>query len=205
MTQHGSFPGRPRGRRARHQADVPEGEGYAPTPQDEREFPDLPPIRPRDARARDARAQGDWPGQQAQPGQYGQSGQYGQQDRSGYGGGYPAGGAGYVQSGPSPVNPGYGAGQPGGGQYDGYPGGGLAEGLAADRLEITIAPVAAALGGMTAADRAGGAGGTAGGDGDADWDAGGAAADRPRTVRISAVGGRWEGVELPLLGLADRL
>ena len=127
MTQHGSFPGRPRGRRARHQADVPEGEGYAPTPQDEREFPDLPPIRPRDARARDARAQGDWPGQQAQPGQYGQSGQYGQQDRSGYGGGYPAGGAGYVQSGPSPVNPGYGAGQPGGGQYDGYPGGGLAE------------------------------------------------------------------------------
>jgi tRNA threonylcarbamoyladenosine biosynthesis protein TsaE len=82
---------------------------------------------------------------------------------------------------------------------------GLAEGLAADRLEITIAPVAAALGGMSEADRAGGAGGTAGGDGDADWDDEGAAADRPRTVRISAVGGRWEGVELPLLGLADRL
>jgi hypothetical protein len=47
---------------------VPEGEGYAP-PQDEREFPDLAPIRPRDA-------------------------------RGGHGGGYPAAGAGYGQSGP---------------------------------------------------------------------------------------------------------
>jgi len=62
---------------------------------------------------------------------------------------------------------------------------GLAEGLSADRLEITIAPVVAAR--------------------DAAWDAEGAAADRPRTVRISAVGERWEGVELPLLGFADRL
>ena len=34
MTQHGSFPDRPRGRRARHGSDTPE-----------REFPDLPPIR----------------------------------------------------------------------------------------------------------------------------------------------------------------
>jgi hypothetical protein len=82
MTQHGSFPGRPRGRRARHQADVPEGEGYV-APQDEREFPDLSPIRPRDARPRDGRGPGDWPGQQAEPGQYGQQGQYGQPD--GYG------------------------------------------------------------------------------------------------------------------------
>jgi tRNA threonylcarbamoyladenosine biosynthesis protein TsaE len=65
---------------------------------------------------------------------------------------------------------------------------GLAEGLSADRLEIAITP-------------------TAGADGDADeaWDDEGAAADRPRTVRISAVGERWEGVELPLLDLADRL
>ena len=31
------------------------------------------------------------------------------------------------------------------------------------------------------------------------------AADTPRTVRISMVGARWEGVELPLAGLADRL
>ena len=77
MTQHGSFPGRPRGRRARHQADVPEGEGYAP-PQDEREFPDLSPIRPRDTGPRDGRAPGNWQGQQAQPGQYGQPGPGGQ-------------------------------------------------------------------------------------------------------------------------------
>jgi hypothetical protein len=38
VTQHGSFPDRPRGRRARHSNEVP---------QDEREFPDLPPIRDR--------------------------------------------------------------------------------------------------------------------------------------------------------------
>jgi len=38
VTQHGSFPDRPRGRRARHSDEVP---------QDEREFPDLPPIRER--------------------------------------------------------------------------------------------------------------------------------------------------------------
>ena len=110
MTQHGSFPGRPRGRRARHQADVPDPEGYAAPPQDEREFPDLAPIRPRDARSRNGRGPGD---------QYGQPDQYGQQSRGGNGGGYPAAGPGYGQSGPRPVNPGYGAGQPGG-----YPGGG---------------------------------------------------------------------------------
>jgi tRNA threonylcarbamoyladenosine biosynthesis protein TsaE len=84
---------------------------------------------------------------------------------------------------------------------------GLAEGLSADRLEITIAPVAAAQDGMSEADRADVTGDPAGPDDDpdADWDADGAAADRPRTVRIAAVGERWEGVELPLLGLVDRL
>jgi tRNA threonylcarbamoyladenosine biosynthesis protein TsaE len=66
---------------------------------------------------------------------------------------------------------------------------GLAEGLAADRLEIAIttAPPAA---------------------GPASWPAGqidDPAADMPRTVRISTVGPRWEGVELPLADLADRL
>ena len=78
---------------------------------------------------------------------------------------------------------------------------GLAEGLSADRLEITITPAASAADEVAAAVHAAGA------DGDADVDsaADGAAADRPRTVRISAVGERWEGVELPLLGLADRL
>jgi tRNA threonylcarbamoyladenosine biosynthesis protein TsaE len=66
---------------------------------------------------------------------------------------------------------------------------GMAEGLAADRMEITIA--AGPPAGGTAADQAGLA---------AD-----PAADTPRTVRISLVGVRWEGVELPLAALADRL
>ena len=64
---------------------------------------------------------------------------------------------------------------------------GLAEGLAADRLEITITPDAAAAGEI--------------GEGDPD----GLGADVPRTVRISAVGERWEGIKFPLLSRADRL
>jgi hypothetical protein len=130
VTQHGSFPGRPRGRRARHEADLPEGDGYAATPPDEREFPDLPPIRPTQARARDARGQGDWQGQHAQPGQYAPQGRGGQPGPGGYGGGYPSDGPpygqsaygqpgpgqgpGYGQSGPSQAGSGYG--QPGPGQ-----------------------------------------------------------------------------------------
>jgi len=67
---------------------------------------------------------------------------------------------------------------------------GLAEGLAADRLEIAIAAD------PPAADEA-----TAGPAGEiAD-----PALDMPRTVRISMVGARWEGVELPLAGPANRL
>jgi tRNA threonylcarbamoyladenosine biosynthesis protein TsaE len=62
---------------------------------------------------------------------------------------------------------------------------GLAEGLSADRLEIAIEAVA--VDGADAADPD---------------DLGG---DLPRTVRISSVGQRWEGIELPLPGLADRL
>jgi tRNA threonylcarbamoyladenosine biosynthesis protein TsaE len=62
---------------------------------------------------------------------------------------------------------------------------GLAEGLAADRLEITIIP------GVT---------GPEGGD-----DPDGTPGDVPRTVLISAVGDRWEGVQLPLAAPADRL
>jgi tRNA threonylcarbamoyladenosine biosynthesis protein TsaE len=63
---------------------------------------------------------------------------------------------------------------------------GLAEGLAADRLEIAIAadPPAAAVSAGEIADPA---------------------VDMPRTVRISMVGARWEGVELPLADVADRL
>lgn len=105
MTQHGSFPGRPRGRRARPSNDVPEWQGYDATPQDQREFPDLAPIRPREARERDARVQG---GQQGQPG--------------GYGGYQSAGGPGYPQGGQAPAGGGYG-GQHGGGGYQGGSGG----------------------------------------------------------------------------------
>ncbi len=87
MTQHGSFPGRPRGRRARPDNDGSEWAGYDATPADQREFPDLAPIRPREARSRDGRVQGDW---QAQ----GQAGSYG----AGYPGG--PGGQGYAPTGP---------------------------------------------------------------------------------------------------------
>ena len=62
---------------------------------------------------------------------------------------------------------------------------GLAEGLSADRLEIAIETIA-----IGAADAA---------------DPDDLAGDMPRAVRISSVGQRWEGIELPLLGLADRL
>jgi tRNA threonylcarbamoyladenosine biosynthesis protein TsaE len=62
---------------------------------------------------------------------------------------------------------------------------GLAEGLSADRLEIAIETIAA------------------GGQQTADLDD--LAGDAPRTVRITSVGQRWEGIELPLLGLAYRL
>jgi tRNA threonylcarbamoyladenosine biosynthesis protein TsaE len=77
-------------------------------------------------------------------------------------------------------------------------GGGLAEGLAADRLEITITPAEAdapligdPVDGVNRADR----------EGDPDDPT----VDVPRTVRISTVGERWEGIELPLASLADRL
>jgi len=78
---------------------VPEWQGYDATSQDQREFPDLAPVRPREARSRDGRGQGE---PQGQPGGYG---------------GYPgAAGPGYPQGGQAPG---------GGGQYGGgYPGGG---------------------------------------------------------------------------------
>jgi tRNA threonylcarbamoyladenosine biosynthesis protein TsaE len=66
---------------------------------------------------------------------------------------------------------------------------GLAEGLAADRLEIAIAAAPPDAG--ASADRTG--------------EIADPALDMPRTVRISMIGARWEGVELPLAGLADRL
>jgi tRNA threonylcarbamoyladenosine biosynthesis protein TsaE len=71
---------------------------------------------------------------------------------------------------------------------------GMAEGLAADRLEIAIAVGPPAVGPPAAVMPADQAGQVAD-----------PAVDTPRTVRISMVGARWEGVELPLAGLADRL
>jgi tRNA threonylcarbamoyladenosine biosynthesis protein TsaE len=85
---------------------------------------------------------------------------------------------------------------------------GLAEGLAADRLEITITPAAAgapAASAPVAGDLAPSGplpGETAAGsEGDPDDPTG----DMPRMVRISAVGERWEGVKLPLASRANRL
>ena len=89
MTQHGSFPGRPRGRRARPDNDVPEWAGYDAVPEDQREFPDLAPIRPREARARDGRVQDG----RVQDGRRGD--------------GYPPAGPGYPAQGPGyPPGPG---------------------------------------------------------------------------------------------------
>ncbi|MGH3211601.1 MAG: tRNA (adenosine(37)-N6)-threonylcarbamoyltransferase complex ATPase subunit type 1 TsaE [Trebonia sp.] len=82
-------------------------------------------------------------------------------------------------------------------------GGGLAEGLATDRLEITITPVKAdarAVDESVIGDAADG-GNEAVRAGDPDDPT----LDAPRAVRISAVGERWEGIKLPLASLADRL
>jgi tRNA threonylcarbamoyladenosine biosynthesis protein TsaE len=76
---------------------------------------------------------------------------------------------------------------------------GLAEGLAADRLEIAITPAPHDAGG-TAHQAA-----TAGAGGDAGHDLDESPAETPRTVRVSAVGERWEGIKLPLADRADRL
>lgn len=76
---------------------------------------------------------------------------------------------------------------------------GLAEGLAADRLEITITPDAPMAGGVGDADP------VAGYEADREPDPDDPTVDVPRRVRISAVGERWEGIKLPLASLADRL
>ena len=92
-------------------------------------------------------------------------------------------------------------------------GGGMAEGLAADRLEITITPAKAGapvVGGRVVGDTVVGGpvvgGPVVGGNGaDHDGDPDDPTGDVPRSVRISAVGERWEGIKLPLANLADRL
>jgi tRNA threonylcarbamoyladenosine biosynthesis protein TsaE len=90
---------------------------------------------------------------------------------------------------------------------------GLAEGLAADRLEISITPAAADVPAASAPVVGAAVAGelapsdplpgetAAGSEADPDDPTG----DMPRMVRISAVGERWEGVKLPLASLADRL
>jgi hypothetical protein len=85
---------------------VPEWQGYDASSQDQREFPDLAPIRPREARDRDGRGQGGQPGRHSQQGQAG-----------GYGG-YQGGGSDYPPVG-QPVTGGYGGGQYGGGYQGG--------------------------------------------------------------------------------------
>ena len=67
---------------------------------------------------------------------------------------------------------------------------GLAEGLSADRLEITITPPAVSGGATDPADGIP--------DGSADG-------DLPRTVRVSGAGERWRDIRLPPADLADRL
>ncbi len=82
-------------------------------------------------------------------------------------------------------------------------GGGLAEGLATDRLEITITPAEAdvpVVGDRVVEDTADGGNGA-----DRAGDPDDPTVDTPRTVRISAVGERWEGIKLPLASLANRL
>jgi tRNA threonylcarbamoyladenosine biosynthesis protein TsaE len=75
---------------------------------------------------------------------------------------------------------------------------GLAEGLAGDRLEVTIMPGPADTGGDP---------GDAGQDpGDAGGDpAGEEPRDSPRTVRILGTGTRWQDIQLPPAAVADRL
>jgi tRNA threonylcarbamoyladenosine biosynthesis protein TsaE len=77
---------------------------------------------------------------------------------------------------------------------------GLAEGLAADRLEITITPAPASVNGTAT-----GGNQASGNEADSADDPDDPTGDAPRAVRISAVGERWEGIKLPLAGLADRL
>jgi hypothetical protein len=108
VTHQESFPGRPRGRRARQDNGESGRQGYDATPSDQREFPDLNPIRPRGARESDTRLHGqpDPPAQRGGPGGYpgaaGRSYPAGGQPQpgSGYGGGQYAGG-GYQQA-PAP-------------------------------------------------------------------------------------------------------
>lgn len=135
MTQYGSSSDRPRGRRARHGSDAQDWAGSDSAQQEDREFPDLAPIRPQQARASDAR--------QGNPAGYGgrhsaapsaggppSAGGAPSADAPSAGGGQYAGGrhsgGGRYAGGQSADGGQYGGGQYGSGQYGGgqYPGGG---------------------------------------------------------------------------------
>jgi hypothetical protein len=81
VTHPESFPGRSRGRRARQDNGESEWQGQGAVPSDQREFPDLAPVRPQGARERDLRMQqgqgGTGPQAQAQAPQLGGYGGYG--------------------------------------------------------------------------------------------------------------------------------
>jgi tRNA threonylcarbamoyladenosine biosynthesis protein TsaE len=80
---------------------------------------------------------------------------------------------------------------------------GLAEGLAADRLEIVITPAAVLEGDDTALE--GDDTALEGDDTVLEGDDTALEGDTPRTVMIAGVGERWHGIELPPADLADRL
>jgi tRNA threonylcarbamoyladenosine biosynthesis protein TsaE len=71
---------------------------------------------------------------------------------------------------------------------------GLAEGLADDRLEITIVPGPSGDAGLGDLPR-----------GTPADSSGEEPESTPRTVRIRAVGGRWQDIELPPAEVGDRL
>jgi tRNA threonylcarbamoyladenosine biosynthesis protein TsaE len=83
---------------------------------------------------------------------------------------------------------------------------GLAEGLAADRLEIAIKP-AAPSGAVPADDAPPGDGDSVleGDDAVLEGDDAALEGDAPRTVMIAGIGDRWRGIQLPPADLADRL
>jgi tRNA threonylcarbamoyladenosine biosynthesis protein TsaE len=78
---------------------------------------------------------------------------------------------------------------------------GLAEDLAADRLEISIARGPAAAGPVAAAGPAGDTGPAS----PVEPDDAQSESDSPRVVTIVGVGERWQGIQLPPADLADRL
>ena len=182
MTQHGSFPGRPRGRRARPYNDVPGWAGFDAVPEDQREFPDLAPIRGRDARARDGRVQ--------------------EEQGTGGNGHLPDG---HPSDGQPPDSRGHASAEPDGAEAFSERwrrrGSASRGDRRADRRRRRR--LLAAGGGPAGLDDVHGSGGSESPDDSEAWDD--LDGDSPRTVRISGVGERWHDIKLPPADLADRL